>query len=395
MDRIYLDHAATTPMLSEVAEAMQPWLNNEFGNPSSLYKEGRKAKEAIDAAREVISDSLGCLFGEILFTSGGTEAANTAILGTAFSNTDSKRNRILMGASEHHCVLYTEEVLTRLGYIVEKIPTNKYGLVELEKFSDMMGEDVLLVTVMHANNELGTINQIRQLADLAHEKCAIFHTDTVQTYMNPLCGDEAFWKVADLGADIATVSAHKIYGPKGTGAIYLKAGIKIKPLVHGGGQEREMRGGTENLTGIVGFARAVEYLKNHGSIWDTKFQAREAFLETLKNELESGYVVSVENFENTLPGHLHMRFPGISSESLLIVLDRMGVCASAGAACSSGSIEPSHVLLACGYQTCEAQEGMRFTFGIHNTIAESKEAASRVAEAVLKMRGRIKSCANE
>lgn len=370
MNRIYLDHAATTPLLPEAREAMLPWLEGGYGNPSSLHEDGRRAKDAIDRAREIISGSLGCLFAEVLFTSSGTEAANLAIIGSVLNNSDTKRNRILIGAAEHHCVLHTKGILNKLGYLTEFIPVNKNAYVDLGALESMLGDDVLLVSVMHANNELGTIQSVREVSELCRQFGAIYHCDAVQTFLTG-------WKVEDLDADLISVSAHKVNGPKGVGAIYMRAGVKLQPLAVGGGQEREVRAGTENVAGIAGFGAAVA---KHRMKPDVS-ALRDAFLDALE-----GAVPTVLDRNLTLGGHAHLRFPGIDAETMLIRLDRMGISASSGAACSSGSLEPSHVLLACGYSEAEAKEGLRFTFGWPNTMEDAVEAAKRVNECVAEIR---------
>jgi cysteine desulfurase len=373
MRRIYLDHAATTPPLPEVLEATTPWLSAHYGNPSSLHAEGRQAKDAIDASREVLSEALGCLFAEVLFTGSGTEAANLALVGAALANGDASRNRILMGAAEHHCVLHTKDLLRSLGYHVELVPVDRIGRLRLDVLADRIDRDVLLVSAMHANNELGTLQPAREIADLAHTLGALFHCDAVQAFLQPAPSP---WKVADLDADLLTLSAHKVNGPKGAGAIYIRAGIKLKPLTVGGGQEREMRAGTENVAAIVGFAEAVRWHRAHPETTEQKRAARDAFLSA-SPDLER----SVPDSNKTLAGHAHVRVPGASAETMLILLDRMGVSASSGAACSSGSLEASHVLLACGYSEDEARQGLRFTFGHETTVHDAQEAANRVCEA--------------
>ncbi len=368
--RIYLDHAATTPLLPEAREAMLPWLAEGYGNPSSLHQEGRKAKDAIDQAREIISKSLGCLFAEVLFTSSGTEAANLAILGSALNCSDAKRTRILLVATEHHCVIHTSALLTKLGFRVEMIPVDRFARVDLDALEAMMGDDVLLVSVMHANNETGTIQSIQDVSRLCRQHGALFFCDAVQTYLTG-------WKVEDLGADLVALSAHKVNGPKGVGAIYIRAGVKLQPLALGGGQEREMRAGTENVAGITGFGAAVAKQPRKPDV----SALRDAFLDRLNDALPT-----VPDRSLTLGGHAHLRFPGIDAETMLIRLDRMGVSASSGAACSSGSLEPSHVLLACGYSEAEAKVGLRFTFGWPLTMADAIEAARRVNRCVEEIR---------
>lgn len=375
-NRIYLDHASTTPLLPEAREAMSPWLETGFGNPSSLHAEGRNARQAIDEAREVVSGAIGSLFAEVLFTSSATEAANTAILGSALAPFDSGRKRIVFGAAEHHCVLHTAETLGRLGFQVAFAPVDAQARIRLDALSDLLDDDVLLVAVMHANNEVGTIQPVAEVAELAHRVGARFLCDAVQTF------GWLPWKVDELGADFVTLSAHKLGGPKGCGAMYLKAGVKISPLLVGGGQEREMRAGTENVAAIVGFAAACRTMGERTEFAARRTEARDAFVAELDRIAPAGLKWTVGPEVGRLGGHAHLRFAGVSAESLLIRLDRLGVSASSGAACSSGSIEPSHVLLACGWPEADAREGLRFTFGWTSTVGEALEAARRVANAV-------------
>jgi cysteine desulfurase len=366
--RIYLDHAATTPLAKEVREAMLPWL--DAGNASSLHAEGRRAKDAIDAAREAVSGVLGCEFGEVVFTSGGTEAANFAIVGSALANRDARRGRILLGAADHHCVVHTRPILERLGYRVETVPVDRYARADLEALERLLDDDVLLVALMHANNELGTMNEVAAASKPVHAHGALFFVDAVQTFLT------LPWTVGDLGADLVSLSAHKVNGPKGTGALYVKAGVKPMPISVGGGQERELRAGTENVAGIVGLGTAVGLPRKSAA------EARDRF-EQLISDLVA---FTVPKGIARLPGHSHFRVPNVRAETLLILLDRMGVAASSGAACSSGAVEPSHVLLAAGFSTAEAKEGLRISFGSQTTLAEAEEAARRFRRAVLQIR---------
>jgi cysteine desulfurase len=374
MERIYLDHAATTPMLPEAIEAMGPWLGAEFGNPSSLYEEGRRAKAAIDRAREVLAQAMGCRFGEVIFTSGGTESVNLAIIGAALKNTDKVRKRVLFSAAEHHSVLHTQPILERLGYNVQLLKVDDVGRVRLDELERYVARDVLLVSLMHANNEIGTLHAINDLAVRINNSGALLHADCVQTFMGPN------FNVEKLGADLVSVAAHKVGGPKGVGALYVKARTPISPTMVGGGQERELRAGTENVAAIVGFAAAIHALAK-GSAADRsekKRKARDAFMGALTN---GRFVETVKDRFDALPGFAHLRAPGIDAETMLIRLDRMGVSASSGAACSSGSINPSHVLLACGYPINWAKEGLRFTFSHLTTEEEARRAGQIVSEA--------------
>jgi cysteine desulfurase len=378
MSRIYLDFAATTPLLPEARQAMEPWLGESFGNASSLHQDGRKARQAVDESREILSGALGCLFAEAIFTSGGTEAANTAMIGVALGNTDSRRTRILISAVEHHCVLHTAPMLHRLGYRVETLPVDRCGVLDLEALDQAVLDDVLLVSVMHANNEIGTIQPVQEVSSIARQHGALFHCDAVQTFLS------LPWTVEDLGADLISISAHKTYGPKGAGVLYVRAGTQLTPLLTGGGQEREMRAGTENVAAIAGFGAALAALSHAENRKRTR-AARDLFVARLEELRPEGLQWTVSR-DLTLPGHAHLRFEGLSAESMLILLDRLGVSASSGAACSAGSLEPSHVLLACGYSPEEAKEGLRFTFGATTTETEAARAAEIVAEAAGKLR---------
>lgn len=372
MKRIYLDHAATTQLSASAREAMLPFL--DAGNASSLHADGRQAREAVDVAREIVSSALGALFAEIIFTSGGTEAANLAILGYALANEDPRRNRVILGSAEHHCVLHTQALLERLGYRVSFARVDREARIDPNFLTEEVSDDVLLVSTMHANNEFGTINPISEIAGIAHAAGAKLHVDAVQSFLKP---ELSFWHVDDLAADLVTVSSHKVNGPKAVGVVYSRAGTKLKPLVGGGGQEREVRGGTENVAGIVGFGAAVRQHVEH----PVEIDLRDRFEHRI---LDLGAVPSVSKAPR-LKGHVHVRFPGVKAESLLIALDRLGISASSGAACSSGSIEPSHVMLAAGYSLAEAREGVRFTLGPETSADELDQAAERIEFALSRM----------
>jgi len=371
--RIYLDYAATAPLQPAARAAMEPWLTEGFGNPSSLHAEGRAAKDAIDVAREQVSSALRCEFGEVIFTSGGTEAINLALIGTALAASGGSRSRILLGATEHHAVLHTEPLLAALGFHVEVVGVDRYGRVDLDRLEGKLADDVLLVSVMFANNELGTWQPVERIRGMTSAYGALFFCDAVQAFGLPEPGGNR-WSVGSLGADLVSVSAHKVGGPKGTGALYVRAGTRIKPLLPGGGQEREMRSGTENVAGIAGFGAAAARRGNEGG----RELARDAFESWIGGRAER----SVPSDIPTLPGILHLRVPGVLAETILIRLDRAGVSASSGAACSSGSIEPSHVLAACGYSAAEAKEGLRFSFGDTTTVDDAEEAGTRFSEIV-------------
>ncbi len=369
MSRIYLDYAATTPLLPEAHAAMEPWLRMGYGNPSSLHAEGRAAKAAMDESREKFADLLGCLFGEVIFTSSGTEAANLAVIGGALSARDQFGGfEVVLSSADHHCVLNTQPFLERIGFKVKLAPVNREGVVDLDWMHRNVGDATALVSVMHANNELGSYNPVEEIGPLCRKYQAFFHCDAVQTFP----GD---WKVDDFQADLVTLAAHKFYGPKGVGILYARGGVKPQPLVLGGGQEREVRAGTENVAGIVGAGVAAQEI-SHRTDWRASVRsARDAF----ETRLSNGFVRSV-TVAPLLAGHCHVRYPGVDAETALIRLDREGVAASTGAACSSGSIDPSHVLIAAGYSDEEAKEGLRFTFGLPSTVEEAERAAAIVNE---------------
>lgn len=367
MERIYLDNAATTPVMAEAVAAMEPWLSGGYGNPSSLHREGRAAKDAIDQSREVFAELLGCLFGEIIFTSSGTESANLAVIGGALSARDQNGSwEVILGAAEHHCVLHTQEFLELLGFKVLIAPVDRQARVDIHWLEKNVRGQTALVSVMHANNELGTLNDVVEIGAFCRKHAAFFHIDAVQTFP----GD---WRVDDFEADLVTLSAHKFYGPKGVGILYARSGVKPKALMVGGGQEREVRAGTENVAGIVGAGVAAQVISEDLGWRERVRRIRDRF----EKYLAEGFVRSVVDADR-LAGHCHVRYPGVDAETALIRLDREGIAASSGAACSSGSLEPSHVLAACGYSEVEAKEGLRFTFGRKNTEEEAVRAAEIV-----------------
>lgn len=365
--RIYLDHAASTPLLDAARQAMAPWIG-EVGNPSSTYTEGRRAKQAIDEAREIIACALGCGFADVAFTSGGTEAVVTGLLGTALLPS-SPQDRVIVSAAEHECVLSQRPNLVRLGMRVETVPVDRYARVDPAAFGALVDEHVRLAVVMHANNELGTLNPVAAM------RGAPLLVDAVQSFL----ATAEPWTVEDLGADLVAVASHKVGGPTGAGALYVRPGTPLAPVLRGI-QERERRGGTEHVAAIVGFGAAVAELRMGLEAPARRRAARDAFLAALPGDI--AWQRTVPPDVPALGGHAHVRFSGVVAETLLIRLDRAGVAASSGAACSSGSTEPSHVLLACGWREREAREALRFTFGRTTSIEEAHAAAGLVAEAV-------------
>lgn len=378
MRAVYLDHAATTPLDPRVRKAMEPYLKSEFGNPSSLHRWGRRARMAIDAARETLATALHADPAEICFVSSGTESCNLAIIGCALKAPPNRRH-ILVSAVEHHCVLHAAEWLIPFGYEVELIPVDRYGQVAPDAVRERIRDDTWLVSVMHANNEIGTLQPVEAIARICKERGVWFHVDAVQTFgLLPV-------DVEAIGCDLLSVSAHKIYGPKGAGALYVRALTPLQPLMVGGGQERDRRAGTENVAGIVGFAEAVKLAE---AVRETEAQRltqlRDQFIQTVLETIPDAILTGHPT--ERLPSNAHFRFVGVPADSLLIALDRAGIGASSGAACSAGSLEPSHVLLALGWGETAAQEGVRFTLGRDTTWDDLQYVAEVLCREVRRIR---------
>lgn len=360
--QFYFDYAATTPVKKEVLEEMLPFFNANFGNPSSIYKIGRRGKNAVDIARDRIAKTLNSKSEEVFFTGGGSESDNWAIKGVAFANRD-KGNHIITSKIEHHAVLQTCKYLEQEGFEVTYLGVDKYGLVSGDDLKNAIRDDTILISIMYANNEIGTIQPIKELAGIAKEKGIIFHTDAVQAYGNEIID------VEDLGIDLLSVSAHKIYGPKGVGALYIRKGTKIHKLIHGGGQEKMRRAGTENTPGIVGFGKAAEMAYEN-------IEEHIKRLTGLRDKLIDGIITKIEHTElnghptKRLPGNVNISFEFIEGEALLLSLDMEGIAASSGSACSSGSLNPSHVLTATGLTHEKAHGSLRLTLGDFTTEDE-------------------------
>ena len=369
--RIYLDHAATTPLRPEVRAAMEPYLSADgFGNPSSLHADGQRAKRALDAARDTLACALGAQFSEITFTSGGTEADNAALVGVMLAR--GRGSHLITTQIEHEAVIETAHFLEKLGFSVTYLPVDEQGRVAPRSVADALTDRTALVSVMHANNEVGTVQPLREIADLVHAHGAYLHTDAVQTFSQlPV-------NVHDLGVDLLSVSAHKIYGPKGVGALYVRSGIPIEPLLHGGGQERERRAGTENVPAIAGFGEAVRLLLPEREAVAARLTLlRDTFLAALRQRIPS--MVLNGHPAERLPNNINLSFPGLDAETLLLTLDRAGISASSGSACTSGSIEPSHILTAMGLPDDRVNSAIRLTLGRDTTRAEVDRAVDILA----------------
>ena len=378
MKRIYLDNAATTSVSNEVITEMLPVFNETFGNPNSLHSFGRDALNLVDKARDRIAEGINADRGEIYFTSGGTEANNWAIIGLALAN-KAKGNHIITSQIEHHSVLESCKKLEKMGFEVTYLPVDETGLVNIAELIHCMNQKTILVSVMAANNEIGTIQNLKTISKLAHEKDILFHTDAVQA----LGGFKI--DVKDLDIDAMSISGHKIHAPKGVGALYLRKGVKIDNLIVGGSQEKGKRGGTLNLTSIVGFGKAVEITVRDYVINNKKLKAlRDYFVSRVKEEIQ---LIRVNGHNSQkLPGLASISFNLIEGESLMLLLDMAGIAVSTGSACSSGTLESSHVLKAIGLPPEEAQGTIRFSFGTYNTKEEIDFVVETLKKSVAKLR---------
>lgn len=357
--RIYMDHAATTYVKPEVLNEMLPYFTEKFGNPSSIYSYGREAKKAIETAREKVAKAIGAEPSEIYFTSGGTEADNWAIKGAAFA-AKSKGDHIITSAIEHHAVLHTCQYLEKHGFEITYLPVDEYGMIDPDDVRRALTDKTVLISIMTANNEIGTIEPVDEIGKIAKDRGIYFHTDAVQA-TGSIDVD-----VNVMNVDMLSMSAHKLYGPKGIGALYIRKGIKTDQFMHGGAQERNRRASTENVPGIVGLGKAIEMAVAEMS------QRRER-LECLRDKLIKGIMDNIPYVRlnghptKRLPGNANLSFEFIEGESILLGLDMKGVAASSGSACTSGSLDPSHVLLAIGLSHETAHGSLRLTLGDENT----------------------------
>ena len=354
-----MDHNATTPVLPDVLEAMLPYFREYFGNASSVHSFGRDARNGMEEARERLANFIGAQSSEIIWTSGGTESDNFAIEGAAYDNIK-KGKHIITSLIEHPAILNTCKHLETHGFEVSYLTVDKYGVIDLDELRNLIRDETVLITVMQANNEVGTIQPLKEIGKIAKEKGIIFHSDAVQSLGKiPI-------NVNDLGVDMLSFSAHKIYGPKGIGALYIRKGTKVEPLIRGGHHERNRRGGTENVPGIVGFGKAVEIASSDMEqeskrLWNLTEKLKDGLLEKLD------YIYVNSHPTQRLPNTMNISFDYVEGESILLNLDMKGVAASTGSACSSGSLEPSHVLLALGICSATAQGAIRFSLGRSNT----------------------------
>lgn len=376
--KIYIDYAATSYIRQEVLNEMMPYLTEHFGNPSSAHSMSREVKKAIYEAKIRTAKALGANRDEVFFTSGGSESDNWAIKGIAFRNKD-KGNHIITSKIEHHAVLNTCKYLEEQGFKITYLPVDKNGMVRIDELEKAINSKTILVSIMFANNEIGSIQPIKQIGDICKKRGIIFHTDAVQAVGHvPI-------NVKDMNIDLLSLSGHKFYGPKGIGALYIKKGVKIHNLIHGGSQERAKRSGTENVAGIIGLGKAIEL-----AVQELDMESKR--LVSLRDKLIDG-LLSIPNSklngptgEERLPGNVNISFKDVNGEAMLIALDNMGICASSGSACTAGSIEPSHVLLSLGIPKDMVKGSIRFSMGLRNNEEDIDYLIKIIPEIVQKIR---------
>jgi len=373
-----MDNSATTPVKKEVLETMLPYFSEKFGNPSSVYSLGSQSKVAVEESREKIAKAIGAKPKEIFFTAGGSEADNWAIKGIAYANKE-KGNHIITSKIEHHGILHTCEYLEKQGFKVTYLDVDEYGVVDLEQLKDSINDETILISIMYANNEIGTIQPVEEIGQIAKEKGIYFHTDAVQAVGHIKID------VNKLNIDMLSMAAHKFYGPKGIGALYIRQGVKIDPLISGGGQERNRRAGTENVPGIVGMGKAIELAYKD-------IEEKNQKLIYLRERLIKGILDNIDHVRlnghptNRLPGNVNVCFEFIEGESLLLSLDMEGIAASSGSACTSGTLDPSHVLLAIGLPHEIAHGSLRLSLGDFNTEEEIDYVVEKLVDIVARLR---------
>ncbi|MGZ7117873.1 MAG: cysteine desulfurase NifS [Methanobacterium sp.] len=375
---MYMDHSATSPVDPEVFKAMEPYFVEKYGNASTLYSIGRDARKAMENARAQVASLIGAKTEEIIFTAGGTESDNIAIKGTAYRLKD-KGNHIITSAIEHPAVDETCKYLEKKGFEVTYLPVYEDGIVRVSDLEKAITEKTILITIIHANNEIGTIQPISEIGKIARERKIYFHTDAVQTVGKiPV-------NVEEMNVDMLSMSAHKVYGPKGIGALYVKKGVRLEPIIHGGGHEKGLRPGTENVSGIVGLGKACE-LAQDNLLEDAKYitNLRDKLIDGVLNSVEKSYLNG--NRTKRLPNNVNFRFTSIEGESLVLHLDSKGIAGSTGSACSSKKLEPSHVLMAIGLKEVDAHGSLRLTLGKENTEEDIEHAIKSIQEAVETLR---------
>ena len=375
---IYFDNAATTKVKDEVLKEMEPYFCEQYGNPSSLYTIGRNAKKAIEQAREKVAKLIGADKNEIYFTAGGSESDNTALKGMAFAN-KSKGNHIITSKIEHPAILESCLELEKLGFEITYLKVNEQGLINLEELKDSIRPETILISIMFANNEIGTIQPIEEISKIAKERNIVFHTDAVQAVGN------VHIDVKNMGIDMLSMSGHKIYGPKGIGALYVKKGIEFDKFIHGGHQEKNKRAGTENTAGIVGLGKACEIAREQLKEYSEKLQTlRDYYIKEVTQKISDIRINGCIN--SRLPGNINISFKDIDSSALLLELDKRGICVSSGSACSSGNADISHVITAIKVPPEYAKGALRVTIGDYNTKAQVDYLVENLIEIVSKLR---------
>lgn len=375
---IYMDHSATSPVDREVFKAMEPYFMDSFGNASTLYSLGRDARKAMESSRKQVASLIGADASEIIFTSGGTESDNIAIKGVAYK-LKTKGNHIITSNIEHPAVYETCKYLEKNGFEVTYLPVREDGIVNVSDLEDAITDKTILITIMHANNEIGTIQPVAEIGEIARQNKIYFHTDAVQSV------GKIQVNVEDLKADLLSISAHKLYGPKGIGALYIGKGVRLEPLIHGGGHEKGIRPGTENIAGIVGLGKACE-------IAEEKLEETAHYVTSIRDELIKRVLTEInESYLNghptkRLPNNINFRFTGIEGESLVLHLDAKGIAASTGSACSSKKLEPSHVLMALGLKEVQAHGSLRLSLGKENKIEDVDYVVESIKNAVETLR---------
>lgn len=376
--KIYLDNAATTKTRPEVVEAMLPYFTENFGNPSSVYEFATQNKKAVDEARSIIAGALGAEISDIYFTAGGTESDNWAIK-AAVEAYAAKGNHIITSKIEHHAILHTCEYLEKHGVEVSYIDVDEFGIIKLDELKKAIRPTTILISVMFANNEIGTIQPIKEIGQIAKEHKILFHTDAVQAF------GQVPIDVNDMNIDMLSASGHKLNGPKGIGMLYIRKGLKLRSYIHGGGQERHRRAGTENVPGIVGFGKAVDIaIKTLEERTKREIELREMLINRVMSEVP--YTRLNGHRSKRLPNNANFSFQFIEGESLLIMLDMQNICASSGSACTSGSLDPSHVLLAIGLPHEIAHGSLRLTLSEETTEEEINYTVDKIKEIVAKLR---------
>jgi len=376
--KIYLDNAATTPLDEKVSEVMLPYFTQKYGNASSLHSKGREAKEALENARRIIAKSINAKPSEIIFTSGGTESNNLAIKGIAFSYEEKgKKGHIITTKIEHDCVLNTCKWLEKRGWKVTYLDVDKEGFISLDDLEKAITKDTVLVSIIHGNNEIGTIQNLEEIGKICKSKGVLFHTDACQSYTKTLLD------VKKQNLSLVTLNAHKIHGPKGVGALYIREGIKITPLAHGGGHEKGLRSGTENIPGIVGFSEAVRQMRKRDV--EKMKKLRDKLIKGIEERI-SEVRLNGPRGDRRLCNNVNFSFKGVEGEAIGMLLDAKGICSSTGSACSSKSLESSHVLKAIGLSDEEAHGSLRLSLGKQNTEEEIDKVIEIMPKIIRKLR---------